>query len=113
MRSLLFLFLLIAGCTHAGETPSTHSLESAQVKDSAQSGIDKAVAIAGVEGENFSVEVITQENMSRLSEKYPVIYGGLPNRTLYQITTEKELIIVDLEEKKVLRRFRVVGIKLE
>lgn len=62
--------------------------------------------------ESGSVAKLTPQNLTELAEKYPVIYGNLPNKTLYQIKTEKQLIIVDAEEKKVLRKFRVVGISL-
>ena len=62
--------------------------------------------------ESGSVAKLTPQNLTELAEKYPVIYGNLPNKTLYQIKTEKQLIIVDAEEKKILRKFRVVGISL-
>ena len=62
--------------------------------------------------ESGSITKLTPQNLTELAEKYPVIYGNLPNKTLYQIKTEKQLIIVDAEEKKILRKFRVVGISL-
>ncbi len=105
---LLFTLLLFAACTFAGEKSSKHVKAS-----NAEAFKREAAKIAGVEGQKYKITLLTPENLTVLARKYPVIYGNLPNRTLYQIKTEKQLIIVDVEEKKVLRSFRVVNIELE
>ena len=104
----LFTLLLFAACTFAAEKSSEPVEES-----NAKAPESEAARIAGVEGQNYKITLLTPENLTVLAGKYPVIYGNLPNRTLYQIKTEKQLIIVDVEEKKVLRSFRVVNIELE
>lgn len=62
------------------------------------------------------ITILYPENITQLSEKYPAIYGNLPNRTLYRIEYRSErgmLVIIDRENKKVLRYFRTAGVKLE
>lgn len=62
------------------------------------------------------ITVLTPENVSQLSKKYPALYGNLPNRTLYKLEYKGErglLVIVDLENKKVLKNFRTAGVSLE
>ena len=123
-RAVLYLFIisLLAGCV--AEHPEAESKAQAmqtqqpaqppamhtQPQQNASNLSQQVLSIAGVE--KGEVEMLTPENLSRLAEKYPVIYGNLPSKTLYQIKTEDMLIIVDAEQKKVLRKFRVVGVKL-
>ncbi|MCX9025798.1 MAG: hypothetical protein OIN85_06855 [Candidatus Methanoperedens sp.] len=62
------------------------------------------------------ITMLTPENISHLSKKYPALYGNLPNRTLYKLEYKGErglLVIVDLENKKVLKYFRTAGVSLE
>ena len=123
---MLFLAIALIGCAGHKEGKVNVSSESMNVSEV---GVDASKAgdrinevkmnevneteilkIAGLE--SGSITKLTPQNLTKLAEKYPVIYGNLPNKTLYQIKTEKQLIIVDAEEKKILRRFRVVGISL-
>ena len=102
MRAAIFLILVlaIAGCVQTGEKAEQSSLDN--------SGL--VLSIAGVE--NGSITELSPEKIEHLSERYPAIYGNLPEKTLYEVKTEDYLIIVDIEEKKVLKKFRVVGINL-
>lgn len=62
------------------------------------------------------ITVLAEENATQLSKNYPAIYGNLPNKTLYKIEYKSErglLVIIDLENKKVLRYFRIAGVNLE
>ncbi len=103
MRALMLLLLglLLAGCAEVSHQESEVNVNINETE---------ILKIAGVE--NGSVEELTPQNLVELAKKYPVIYGSLPNKTLYQIKTENTLIIVDAEEKKVLRKFRFIGINL-
>jgi len=105
LLTLLFLFIaiLLLGCV----------LEDKIVKTGVENKtMDEAeiLKIAGLE--NGSITKLTPQNLTKLAEKYPVIYGDLPNKTLYQIKTEDQLIIVDADEKEVLRKFKLVGVSL-
>ena len=59
---------------------------------------------------------LTAENTTKLAEEYPVIYGTLPSRTLYRVNYKSNnkglLVIVDFEEKRVLKYFKTTGINL-
>ena len=100
MRAMIFLILIlaIAGCV--------------QVSQNKQSSLNASLihSIAGVEKGNITK--LTPEKIENLSKMYPVIYGNLPKKTLYEVKTKDYLIIVDVEERKVLKKFRIVGINL-
>ena len=88
---------------------------------------DSLIKIAGKEQEVNSfigrnpdyqteITILTHKNITQLSTKFPVIYGNLPNKTLYKIEYRNNsgiLVIVDLENKKVLKYFRTAGVNLE
>ncbi len=60
--------------------------------------------------------VLSEENITYLSRKYPAVFSNLPNKTLYRLEYKSDrgmLLIIDLENKKVLRYFRTAGIILE
>ena len=63
------------------------------------------------------ITVLEPENIAELSKTQPVMYGGLPGKILYKIEYRSDgkgiLVIVDLEERKVLKYFRLVGVSLE
>lgn len=65
----------------------------------------------------YAITVLHPDNITQLSKKYPVIYGNVPNKTLYQIDYTNNgrgmLVIVDLEDKAVVRYFRTAGVNLE
>ncbi len=61
------------------------------------------------------ITMLAPETIAELSKKYPALYGSLPNRTLYMVEYKSErgmLVIVDLENKKVLKYFRTAGVSL-
>jgi hypothetical protein len=61
------------------------------------------------------ITLLTPVNITELAQTYPVIYGNLPNTTLYQIDyTDGRglLVIVDLENETVVRYFRTAGVNL-
>lgn len=61
--------------------------------------------------------ILEPETIAKLSQTQPVIYGGLPSKVLYKIDYKSNgkgiLVIVDLEEGRVLKYFRTVGVSLE
>ncbi len=62
------------------------------------------------------ITALSPQTIAQLSEKYPAVYGSLPNRMLYKLEYKGErglLVIVDLENKKVLKYFRTAGVSLE
>jgi hypothetical protein len=64
----------------------------------------------------YEITRLTSANLTELAQRYPVIYGNLPNATLYQIDyTDGRgmLVIVDLENETVVRYFRTAGVSLE
>lgn len=128
MRPLLLAIALasFSGCIDGeereGSQPSpepsapleTQQLDSVLLEIAGQ---EAAVAsfIAENPGYSYEVTVLTPENLTELSEKYPVVYGNLPRKTLYRVeyrNGEGLLVIVDLEDKEVLRYFRTVGVSL-
>jgi hypothetical protein len=65
---------------------------------------------------HYEITRLTPANLTELAQTYPVIYGNLPNTTLYQIDyTDGRgmLVIVDLENEEVVRYFRTAGVSLE
>jgi ABC-type glycerol-3-phosphate transport system substrate-binding protein len=72
--------------------------------------------IAENPGYHYEITVLPPANLTELAQRYPVIYGNLPNATLYQIEyTDGRgmLVIVDLENETVVRYFRTTGVSLE
>jgi hypothetical protein len=67
-------------------------------------------------GYNYRAIKLTPENLTILSEKYPAVYGDLPAKTLYSVEYSSGnrgvLVIIDSEEKRVLKHFRTVGVTL-
>jgi len=64
----------------------------------------------------YEITVLHPGNITKLSEEYPVIYGDLPEKTLYRIDYTNGrgmLVIVDMEDKMVLRHFMTSGVNLE
>ncbi len=126
--ALLLLLLLLSGCT--GRSPEItgakeegiHSLKEQQrnlsqkAEEAPQAEMEEAeiLRMAGVE--EGRVEKLTPQRLAELSAEYPAIYGGLPNRTLYQVEVSRGsrgvLIIVDPQEKKVVRKFLTLGVRI-
>lgn len=136
----LCLLLAVAGCvTSQPETVSTapEVSEEAVAQEGAEAPaveqgeaeIDEAgllelasqdPAVTSFIAENpdyaYEVTALSPEDITGLAEKYPVIYGNLPGKTLYRIDYKDGrgiLVIVDLEGGAVLRSFRTAGVSLE
>lgn len=106
-----------------GSQPSSEKQEMPETEERA----DKLLELATQEPEvssfiaentdyHHEITVLHPENITQLSKKYPVIYGNLPNKTLYKIEYEngrEMLVIVDLEDEAVLRYFRTAGVSPE
>jgi hypothetical protein len=63
----------------------------------------------------YEITRLTPTNLTELTQTYPVIYGNLPNATLYQIDYKDGrglIVIVDLENETVVRYFRTAGVSL-
>jgi len=64
----------------------------------------------------YEITILHPDNITKLSKDYPVIYGDLPEKTLYRIDYTNGrgmLVIVDMENKMVLRHFMTSGVNLE
>jgi len=65
----------------------------------------------------YAITVLHPDNITQLSKKYPVIYGNLPNKTLYRIDYTNNgrgmLVIVDQEDEAVVRYFRTAEVSRE
>ena len=57
------------------------------------------------------VEYNWLDNLEELAEKYPVLYGGLPNGA-YEVKTERFRLMVDVEARKILKIFNEVSVSL-
>ena len=65
---------------------------------------------------HHEITLLPPERVTQQSETYPVIYGNLPNKTLYRIDYKNGrglFVIVDLENETVLRYFRTAGVSVE
>lgn len=65
---------------------------------------------------SYEITVLDTKAIEPLAEEYPVIYDGLPEKTLYRIEYQNGkgmLVIVDLENETVLRSFRTTGVTLQ
>lgn len=64
----------------------------------------------------YEITRLTPANLTELAQTYPVIYGNLPDATLYRIDyTDGRglLVIVDPTNETVVRYFRTTGVSLE
>ncbi len=115
--SPVYLFLLISVLISSGCIAEKGSSPQQEVNNNLIEVASSEPEVASVIGENpaSEVTVLSPENISQLSGKYPVIYGNLPNKTLYRVDFNNGtgmLVIVDMENKKVLRYFRTGGVSL-
>jgi hypothetical protein len=130
MRRTILVLALMAmaagsgGCIGEDGPPSTTGDQQVQVSMQTD---EQILAIAAqhpevnaylVENPAYRYEItrLTPANLTELTETYPVIYGNLPNATLYQIDyTDGRglLVIVDLENETVVRYFRTAGVSLK
>lgn len=116
MSRITFLILVFAivssGCVeNKGETGLNDRLLSIAMTEPEVSSF-----ISENPDHNLEVTVLEPENVAPLSEKYPAIYGSLPEKTLYRLELKKNrgmLVIIDLENKKVLKYFRTAGVSLQ
>lgn len=111
MRRLPILLLssqvLAAGCM---QSPSLNATEIASKHPE--------VAAFLKENPNAFVQsrLLTATNKTELAERYPVIYGNLPDHTIYevdyQIGNRGLLVITDSQNQSVVRVFKTTGIIL-
>lgn len=114
MRRMLFLLLVAAvvssGCVaekNAGLNKSLLEIVSS----------DPGVSLFLTQNPDIHPEIteLSLQTIAQLSKKYPVIYGNLPSKTLYRLDFKDGnglLVVVDLENKKVLKYFRTGGVSL-
>ncbi len=112
--SPVYLFLLVSVLVSSGCIAEKGNPPQQKVNDSLLEVASSEPEVASVIGENpvYEVTVLAPENVTQLSKKYPVIYGNLPDKTLYRVDFKGMLVIVDMENKKVLRYFRTGGVNL-
>jgi hypothetical protein len=132
MREVMIVLLTMvlvaygAGCITEEDAGSQHPAETQEMQETEEMA-DKLLELAAQEPEvgafitenpeyHYEITVLPPANITQLSKKYPVIYGNLPSRTLYQIEYTNSggmLVIVDLENETVLKQFRTAGVSLE
>ena len=124
--ALIAVVTYSGGCITDDGSPSS-SAEHEELQGAAQAVEGEVLAIAVQEPEvsafiaenpdyHYEIAVLPPANITQLSKKYPVIYGNLPNKTLYKIEYTNGrglLVIVDLENETVVRSFRTTGVSLE
>jgi len=112
---VLVLFAIGSGCIaneKANDNPEDQRinksvLEIASLSPEVKSTISKNTS--------YDITTLSPGDLIILSKKYPVIYDDLPDKTLYRVEYKGDkgmLVIVDLENKKVLRFFRTAGVSL-
>ena len=125
MRCAMLMLALMAIVVGGGGCIAPEAGDQ-QVQESLQTD-EKLLAIAAQHPEvsayiaenpayQYEITLLTPANLTELAQTYPVIYGNLPNATLYQIDyTDGRglLVIVDLENESVVRYFRTAGVSLE
>ncbi len=118
------LLLAVAGCVASQpETVSTSPEISKDIEIDEAGLLEIAIqepTVASFITENpdyaYEITALSPEDITGLAEKYPVIYGNLPSKTLYRIEYKGQrgvLVIVDMEGVAVLRSFRTTGVSLE
>lgn len=64
----------------------------------------------------YTITTLKSADTKKFAEKYPALYGNLPNKTLYQAEykygNEGILVILDLENEKILKHFITTGVSL-
>jgi hypothetical protein len=117
--AMLLLTLYVSGCvTQEGGkvTPTPVQAQTEKVLQVANQSPEVQLFVAENPGYEATVSALAPENTSSLAEKYPVLYGGLPNKTLYKVEYKKDakgiLVIVDVEDAKVLKYFQTTGVVL-
>jgi hypothetical protein len=132
MREVMIVLLTMvlvaygAGCITEEDAGSQHPAETQEMLETEEIA-DTLLELAAQEPEvgsfiaenpeyHYEITVLPPANITHLSNKYPVIYGNLPNKTLYKIDYTNGrgmLVIVDLENETVLKHFRTAGVSLE
>ena len=129
LKAAMCLALITLGCVTAPQeqTAAPVQTEKAPAETGSEDVEDSAILeIAGQhpEGASFVAEnpeyqyeitALEPDELGTLAEKYPVIYGDLPQKTLYKIDYKGDrgmLVIVDVEGKQVLKYFRTAGVNL-
>jgi len=119
IHSLLIVIALISSGCITEKREGSGTLSEQEINDSLLE-----IAFQEPEVESFiaknsdyhtEITVLSPENITQLSKKYPAIYGNLPSKILYKIEYKSDrgmLVIIDLENKKVLKYFRTAGVNL-
>ena len=127
-RVLLTMTMVLVACSTGciAEEGLQHPAEKQEMLDT-QEIANKLLELAAQEPEvgsfiaenpdyQYEITVLHPENITQMSKKYPVIYGNLPDKTLYKIDYKNGrgmLVIVDLENETVLKHFRTAGVSVE
>jgi len=109
----LFLFQRYAEIPQSSETILTLEQEIVQIAQH----VDRVRSFLSQNSEyQTTLTLLTPEAAQQLAQKYPVIYGDLPQKDLYQARytagTRGYLVIVDQDTKQVLKFFRVGNITI-
>lgn len=117
-RLVLAVVLLayVSGCIAEEKISIQPSTEGNNVNNSVLEIASKDPEVSSLIAQSYEITILYPKNITQLSQKYPAIYGSLPDKTLYRIDYRGErgmLVIVDLENKTVLRYFRTAGVILE
>jgi hypothetical protein len=112
---MLFL-LLVAAVVSSGCVAEKKAGLNESLLDIASHEPEVSSFIAQNPDAHPDITALAPETIAQLSKKYPALYGSLPNKTLYKLEYKGErglLVIVDLENKKVLKYFRTAGVSLQ
>lgn len=120
MIVLLTMIMVAYGAGCIAEEGLQHPAEKQEMDDTLLELAAQEPEVGSFIAENrdyqYEITVLYPENITQMSKKYPVIYGNLPNKTLYRIDYKNGrgmLLIVDLENGEVLKHFRTAGVSVE
>jgi hypothetical protein len=120
---VVMLILAVAGCVSRNPEVATsnNGKMTTTLDDSAilqMAGQNSEVAKFISENPDYTHELtkLAPRNITTLAQKYPAVYGSLPNKTLYRIDYGHGgrglLVIVDPESGETSKYFRSVGVSL-
>jgi len=110
---VLVLFAIGSGCIEKANDNPEDQLINESVLEIASLSPEVKSTISN--NTSYDITTLSSGDLIILSKKYPVIYDNLPDKTLYRVEYKGDkgmLVIVDLENKKVLRFFRTAGVSL-
>ena len=105
--------ILIVSCSKIEQTVTENSKNDINKKNIENLNIE--YLIYNILKENNIDDKIVEykqiNNVEELSKKYPVLYEGLSNG-IYEVKTEGFRLMVDVKEKKILKTFNEVSVRL-